>query len=140
VWLVHLRGLMLQTRSCVVVGPSTNDDHCAKQEVLHHISMRLSSRLELRSAPSNSELELLVELGIGMADPRNGGSSEWRTPRMGGALPRLQSKALGLCGPTIVCSSMLNQLNKSPNLSHEQHAINGGVDKYNRLKPTCDSE
>jgi len=85
---------MLQTRSCVVVGPSTNDDHCAKQEVLHHISMRLSSRLELRSAPSNSELELLVELGIGMADPRNGGSSEWRTPGMGGGRYRDCSQKL----------------------------------------------
>jgi len=41
----------------------TNDDHCAQQEALHHISMRLSSRLELRSASSNSELELLVGLG-----------------------------------------------------------------------------
>ena len=52
----------------------TNDYHCAKQKVLHDISMRLSSRLELRSAPSKSELELLVGLGIGMADPRNGGA------------------------------------------------------------------
>jgi len=52
---------------------STNDYHCAKQKVLHDISMRLSSRLELRSAPSKSELELLVGLGIGMADPRKGG-------------------------------------------------------------------
>ena len=53
----------------------TNDYHCAKQKVLHDISMRLSSRLELRSAPSKSELELLVGLGIGMADPRKGGGA-----------------------------------------------------------------
>jgi len=60
----------------------TNDDHCAKQEMLHHISMRLSSRLELHSVPSNSELELLAGLRIrmadpGMVDPRNGGPPEW---------------------------------------------------------------
>ena len=75
----------------------TNDDHCAKQEMLHHISMRLSSRLELRSVPSNSELELLAGLRIRMVDPRNGGPPEWWTlgmadprnggPRNGGPLP-----------------------------------------------------
>jgi len=65
-----------------------------------------------------------------MADPRNGG----------GGVTAIAVKSFGLMWAKIVCSSMLNQLNKSPNLSHEQHAINGGVDKYNRLKPTCDSE
>ena len=40
---------------------------------VHHISMRQSSRLELRSAPSNSELELLVY----RVRDRNGGPPEW---------------------------------------------------------------